>query len=82
RVRSDAGILSIGVLLRQRPAANRTSWIRQSGDGAPQPFFQQFYDITNFFTHLQPKLGSHSLSEGNQSVQGFMPSKLMEHDSA
>src|SRR5262249_30842747 len=23
------------------------SWIRQSGDGAPQPFFQQFYDITS-----------------------------------
>src|SRR5262249_8373635 len=22
------------------PSPNRTSWIRQSGDGAPQPFFQ------------------------------------------
>src|SRR5947207_10116165 len=29
RVRSDAGILSIGVLLRQRPVAKPTSSIRQ-----------------------------------------------------
>ena len=41
RVRSDAGILSIGVLLRGGRSTNRTSLIRLSGEGAPQPFFQQ-----------------------------------------
>ena len=41
RVRSDAGILSIGVPLRLRPVAKPDLVDSPIGEGAPQPFSQQ-----------------------------------------
>ena len=41
RVRSDAGILSIGVSFVEAGRQTGPRWFRLSGEGAPQPFFQQ-----------------------------------------
>src|SRR6266446_7201458 len=53
RVRSDPGILSIGCSFVEAGRQTGPRWFRLSGEGAPQPFFQQAYDFTR--NSQQPK---------------------------
>jgi hypothetical protein len=75
RVYSDPSILSIGGPLRQRPAPTRPREIRQSGEGGPQPLFQQFQDVIFSATHWDALTGTGSSGMVLRSLAAPRPQK-------